>query len=541
MTLDWKRRACATALFGAAVFAVGVAAASDPAPPPAQPGASQPAQPADAATSGPQPSPAAAEMLKSMREKGMLTEDEYQELYRRQSKYEAEHDASNALPGWLKDWTFGGDMRLRFERRDFGNLGFNDTYRLGHQNIDVVSVPNTALGTQDRMRLRLRIGAEKRIVDGLTFGFRIATEAESGSSFGTFFSSFGTDYSTKLTSDPRSENVTFGDFFSQKAIGIDRAYLRWQPEFAPSFSAIVGKFGNPFISRNFAGDFVVWDPDIQLEGGALKYRFDFVPEQFWLEANGGVFTIQEQSTLTINYSPSTQTAVAALPNIDQQNPFLLAIQGGFNGRPLSWIQAGVRTSYYAAEHIGTRMAAAMEDLGNGGAAIDRNPLLLPFGGSNGKSAGRTQEIVVDTYATFTPFGERFGITPFAQFMTIPNAKSEDTGFTLGFDFGSVDLVKLTLMYAWIQRNATLSLFTDSDLFEGFTNAKGWYVSAERQLWRGVRVRGAYMLSQELNEECHDASKDIHLCDTASQINALGAYRHTTLDRNRWQLDVMVDF
>ncbi len=91
-------------------------------------------------TTGPEPSPAAAEMLKSMREKGLLTEDEYEELYRRQAKFEAQQAMKEGVPAWLRDWTFGGDVRFRYDRRDFGSLGFDQTYELGKQNIDVVSV-----------------------------------------------------------------------------------------------------------------------------------------------------------------------------------------------------------------------------------------------------------------------------------------------------------------------------------------------------------------------------------------------------------------
>ena len=101
---------------------------------------------------GPEPSPAAAEMLKSMREKGLLTEDEYEELYRRQAKFEAQQAMKEGVPAWLRDWTFGGDVRFRYDRRDFGALGFDQTYQLGEQNIDVVSTPNRGTGIVPQQR-----------------------------------------------------------------------------------------------------------------------------------------------------------------------------------------------------------------------------------------------------------------------------------------------------------------------------------------------------------------------------------------------------
>ena len=504
--------------------------------------AEAPATPA--ADTGPEPSPAAAEMLKSMREKGLLSEDEYEELYRRQAKFEAQQAMKEGVPAWLRDWTFGGDVRFRYDRRDFGSLGFDQTYELGEQNIDVVTTPNRGLGTENRGQLRLRLGAEKKVVTDLTFGFRIATNSET--SYGTYFNNPGTGYGTNLNSNPRSPNVTFGDFFSSKSIFLDRAYLTYQPGWAPALAVTVGKFGNPFVSKRVATDFMIWDNDIQPEGAAAKYRFDFSENRLWFEGVAAALTVQERSAVTISYNSTTRSAVAVLPDIDEQNPLLLGFQGGLHGRPDDWVQLGARVSYYDLSQIGTRLAAATEDLGNGGAAIDNNPLFRLLGPTNpyyqsGESTGRMRELVVDGYASFTPWGERYAITPYFQYMTLLNADSENSGWMAGFEFGSPELVRLTVMYASIGRNATMALFTDSDMFEGFTNAKGWYFSAERQLWRGVRVRGAYLLANQLEKECELASTSLALCDTASQIANLAPYRTTTLDRQRFQLDLTVDF
>jgi hypothetical protein len=536
-------RAMAAALLGLAWIAVpGAVRASDPVAEEVglaqKKGESEPP-----AASGPEPSPAAAEMLRSMREKGLLTEDEYEELYRRQARYETEHTQMNGLPGWLKDWTFGGDVRFRVEGREFGDLDFDSTYRLGKDNVDVVN--NRGLGDETRARLRLRLGAEKKVVESLTFGFRVATSSES--TFGNNFSNGTFNFSSTFNSDPRSPNVTFGDFFSSKSIFIDRAYVRWAPDFARTLSVTIGKFANPFVSDQFSADFLVFDNDIQPEGAAARYRFDFLPDKLWLDTRGGFFTIQERSSITLSgFDASTGEIDPSLPDIDEQNPFLLGIQTGIHTQPVSWVRAGARVSYYDIQGIGTRMAAAMEDLGNGGAAIDNNPLFRLLGPTNplfedGSSSGRTKELVIDANARFTPWGERWAIAPFFQWMSLINADSENQGWAVGADLGNPDLLKITVMYASIGRNATVSLFTDSDAYEGFTNAKGWYVAAERNLWRGVRLRGAFMRSKQLRANCDLEDQSLALCDTATQDARLSPFRETTLDRYRWQLDVMVDF
>lgn len=530
--LEPRRRATLWVALGLAWLSASAALAAESAPQTAvMPGSAEPA-----------PSPAAAEMLESMHDKGLLTDAEYEELYRRQARYEAEH-AADALPGWLRDWTFGGDLRFRFERSEYGALDFDQVYRVGSDNVDVIN--GTGRGNETRSRIRLRLGAEKKVVESLTFGFRIATGSDE--SYGEFFNTGGTSFQTSLAADPRSNNVTLGDFFSPKSIYLDRAYVRWQPTFARTLSVSIGKIANPFVSEDYAADFLVWDNDIQPEGAALRYRFDFVPEKLWLDTRGAFFTIQEQNTISLSgFDASTGEIDPVLPDIDDQNPFLLGFQGGIHGAPAEWVRTGARVSYYDVQHIGTRMAAALQDLGNGGDAIENNPLFRLLGPTNrlyedGSSQGRMRELVVDGYARFTPWGERWAITPFFQWMTLLDADSENTGWSAGVELGSIDLLKITAMYASIERNATVSLFTDSDVFEGFTNVKGWYVSAERRLWRGVRMRSAFIYSRQNQDDCDLAERSTALCDTASQISVLGPYRETTLDRTRWQVDLMVDF
>src|SRR5262245_3974232 len=117
------------------VGAAPVAHADEPAPPVS-----------DAA-----PSPAAAEMLKSMRQKGILSEAEYDDIYRRQAVYEYEQREREKTPPWFQDWVVGGDVRLRLERIDQGDLhlervippsqqGKEDTLVPGEDNVDVLNL-----------------------------------------------------------------------------------------------------------------------------------------------------------------------------------------------------------------------------------------------------------------------------------------------------------------------------------------------------------------------------------------------------------------
>lgn len=508
---------------------------------------------ADDASSAPTPSPAAAEMLKSMREKGILSEKEYEDLYRRQARYEAEQKAKAALPGWLQNWTFGGDFRLRWERQDYGHgsYGPDRTLVIGKDNVDAIN--GTATGVRDRYRIRLRLGAEKRLGEGLTFGFRIVTSSPTSYGGGVCAGlAYCGVFGTSLAADPRSSNATLGGFFDPKNIYLDRAYVKWQPDFAPTLELMAGKFENPFLSRDDPADMIVWDHDISPEGAALKYRFDFIPNAFWFDTTWAYFTLSEIPSVNIQ---STSTALAPgdtvttfQPSYDERNPYMYGFQGGLTAKPSEWWKLGVRASYYDLEHMNTGLVAALNGLGNTGDSVDHNPLLVITTPTsplfqNGSSKGQMEEVQASSFVTFSPFGPNYAITPFFQWTSITNASTQNVGWAAGFDFGTPDLLKLTVMYADVGRNGTVALFTDSDLFGGYTNAKGWYVKLQRQLTKSLRFEAAFSKSHIAQSKCVIGETNAVLCDTGFTANQplADAYNQTKLDRLLIQLDLVLQF
>ncbi len=499
-----------------------------------------------------EPSPATSEMLKSMREKGILSEEEYEDIYRRQAKYEENQRAKDALPGWLQDWTFGGDLRIRVDHETFHGqeVGPNVPLEPGKDNVDVVN--GTASSQRTRTQLRLRIGAEKRLGDDFTLGFRIATSQ--ATAFGTNSNqipgatAFPTMGQTTL-SNPRSANVDLGDYFSYKSIFLDRAYVRWSPAFAETLSVVLGKFGNPFVSKNFSGDFLVWDQDIQPEGIAFNWRFEAWPEKVWLDTVGGVFVISNVNGVTVDTTLSgTNTTTTTPPQMDDRTPYMYAVQEGLTVEPVEWLRAGIRGSYYDLQNLDQRFSAAVQEFGNGGGAISKNPIFFFLGPTStyfesGESQGRMQEAVGDVYMSFSPFGDMWRVTPYFQYMgTLSGIESQNHGYGIGVDLGSSEFLKLSFLYAMIQRNGTISIFTDSDMFDGFTNARGIYVAAERQLTRSLRMRVAYFKSKEAQPGCAAEDKYPTLfCETAALNPFLADFRKTSLDRWRLQVDMTVDF
>ncbi|HXK21507.1 MAG TPA: putative porin [Myxococcota bacterium] len=490
-----------------------------------------------------------------MREKGIISEDEYEDLYRRQARYEAEQESRSSLPGWLQNWTFGGSLRLRWERQDYGH-GFYDTgknLQIGQDNVDALN--GNATGVRDRYRLRFLIGAEKLVSEGLRVGFMIGTSM--GTSYGFDTCAGGVDcgvFGTALPGDPRSANSTLGGFFDPKNIYLDRAYVDWHPYFAPTFGLIAGKFQNPFQVPEVPSDLFIWDPDINPEGAAARYRFDLLPEALRFDGTAAFLVLNEIAS--VNVQPFAVTPVApgdqaliVQPHYDERDPYMYGLQGAIRYSPNDFWKIGAQGSYYDLENMDTTLVAALNGLGNGGDSVEHDPLLVVLTPSSplfqtGESKGRMEEVVTSVFATLAPFGPRYAVTPFFQWSSITNASSQNVGWSAGVDFGTPDLLKLTVMYADIERNGTVALFTDSDVFGGVTNAKGWYARIQRQITDAVRVDATFSKSTIAERNCayNGTTKEV-LCDTGLTENpALAdAFNETKLDRLLIQMDLVVVF
>ncbi len=142
------------------------------------------------------------------------------------------------LPAWISDWTFKGDLRLRYEGTD------NDVSK-----------------DRNRGRFRLRLAGEKAISDKLDFGFRLASGA----------------------GEPTSTNQSFDDGFSGKEIWIDRVFVEYKLN---NGVIAAGKIANPFETTN-----ILWDSDVNPEGLSQS----FGDKTF---VHLGQFMVEEQSSKT---------------------------------------------------------------------------------------------------------------------------------------------------------------------------------------------------------------------------------------------------
>jgi hypothetical protein len=128
---------------------------------------------------------------------------------------------AEALPSWIRNTSFKGDLRLRYQWSDRED------------------------GNQDRSRFRgrFRIGFVTKVNEKMAIGVGLAT---------------GDD-------NPRSTNQTFGDSFSTGDIRLDYGYASYKP--FDWLQLIGGKFKNTLW---LPGGSFLWDSDIRPEGLAVS-------------------------------------------------------------------------------------------------------------------------------------------------------------------------------------------------------------------------------------------------------------------------------
>ena len=125
-------------------------------------------------------------------------------------------------------FNFSGDLRLRDEPF-FGG-------------------PADESQVRNRFRFRLRFNANAKLNDDISGGFSLA----SGD-----------------INDPISTNQTANQFFTRKTVGIDKAFITYNPHYFKPLTLTGGKFAYPWYNTE-----LTWDKDLNPEGIAQTLAFD---------------------------------------------------------------------------------------------------------------------------------------------------------------------------------------------------------------------------------------------------------------------------
>jgi len=346
----------------------------------------------------------------------------------------------------------------------------------------------------------LRLGVKAKISNTLKAGVRLATG--------------------KLD-DPVSTNQTLGTYNNRYALTVDRAYLQYDgidTEGYPWLTLSGGRLPNPFLSTD-----LVWDPDISFEGFAATFRTS-------LRGSDNLWEQDEQTRglfLTLGGFPLQEEKLSSA------DKWLLAGQLGLDWRTEGQSRLRIGMAYYNYINIDGRQnpigstrydftAPAFVQGGNSMFAIgDSTDPLRRFGlASQYKLVNLTARW---DYAGFAPTHvildldvvknigwdrrdiiDRTGGAIFNA--TDPGADPFDartTGYQAKLTVGWPKLRKardwqVFTAYKYIERDAVLDAFTDSDFHLGGSNAKGWILGAGYGLTDNTWLRGRWLSTDEVD-------------------------------------------
>ena len=310
-------------------------------------------------------------------------------------------------------------------------------FRYRHETIKVEN-----RDTRNRHRIRARFGVEAKPIDNILVGLQLA----SGSA------------------DPVSTNESLDTGFSTKDIRLDLAYFDLSFKKAPGLNIVGGKIKNPYYKPG--GTELIWDGDLNPEGGALKYSGKSGNVKFF--TNLGGFWVEERGS-----------------DVDTG---LFGAQGGvefsFPDKKGSFT-AGV--TYY--------------DYTN----IQGQRPIFDTTKSFGNSVDGTGRYLYD-YNLLELFGEmkiNAGSFPIAVFVDyVKNVAGggvvDNQGWLLGAEAGKLKdpgSVEFRYNYRNIEKDAVLGIFTDSDFIGGGTNGKGSELGMDVQLAKNFSAGASYFFNK----------------------------------------------
>ena len=369
---------------------------------------------------------------------------------------------SGAMPEWVQRIRWGGDMRLRYQ---------GDIYDKNNADLLKPDEPTELMNTknnQNRFLVRARLKLEAQVSDEVRATVRVAGGKQT---------------------NPVSTNDLLGDYYDKKGLWLDQAYLRWQPVRELTFTG--GRVPNPWFYSN-----LVWDDDLNFDGVAANYTGK-VSETFSGFLTAAAFPLQNVE-------------------VSSKSKWLFAAQGGVEYKPVPEVRSKLGVAYYDYENtVGVAndpsypnqndwTAPLFQQKGNTLFDIDPSSDLklalasaykeLDVIGSLDIAIWRPIHVVLMAdYVRNLGFKRK----DVAQRTGLDESEIKDwvNGFQGGLLVGYPKPRKFaqwnaSLYYRYLEPDAVLDAFTDSDFHGGGTNCKGWILGVEfglaKNLWLGCR-------------------------------------------------------
>jgi len=434
-------------------------------------------------------------------------------------------------PAWAQRIRFYGDLRARYEGDFFpsgnGPLENFNAINTGspflEDNINAVNpyFPPTYNTSQNRnrFRFRARLGADVELFNGFSAGLRLASGENSS---------------------PVSTNQTFGaggGNFSKYALWLDRAFIKYQA-LQDDLVASIGRFDNPFWSPTD----LVWYKDIGFDGLALqaKYQVSEGLTPFAVVGASPVFN----TDLNAGLNTADLTGPIKSPSRDR---WLFGGQVGVAARPEAETDVRFAVAYYDFANIQGRLSSQCVVLT--ASDVCDTDLLRPSFAQKGNTYMRLRDIPAITtpnatlnyqyyglasgfrplvgsgqidLAHFNPVhvildGEFVWNTAFNKAavaaVAVNNFAPDQAGVAGPYNGGNKGyLGRLTVGnreikhlwdwnvhvgYKYLESDAMVDAFVDSDFGLGGTNLKGYFLGANLGLSENVWASARWMSANSI--------------------------------------------
>ena len=391
------------------------------------------------------------------------------------------------LPDWISGVRLTGDVRVRAQE-DLFPAGNQANTVPDYQAINTAgSITKPGLSAfldttenRTRLRIRARLGAEAQLASDFSAGIRLAT----GSSL-----------------DPSSESQTLGTNSARYGVGLDLAYLRWEPKAADGFrpiTASAGRIASPWYSPTE----LVFARDLTFEGIASTFRHSlkaFDQDGSNVYATLGAFPMQE---VALNHSG---------------NKWMLGAQMGARWDWKDGDKIRAAAAYYDFIHVtGIRNVAGSSVLNYTAPAFVRyGNTMFDIQNDPNQSAylfGLASKFrLVNVAASYEhPMGDKtLAVT--ADLVKNVGYNAADilarTGLSQGdrsrgyvgeIAYGDADATsragawRVAFGYRYVQGDAVLDAWTDADFHGGGTNARGYYLSGNVGVAKNIWAQLRYM-------------------------------------------------
>jgi hypothetical protein len=427
--------------------------------------------------------------------------------------------APGATPEWVSRFRLYGDLRLRAEAVRFpsGNaIGFFPDFRAinNSSGFDQNGTDNAPFLNVDqdrtRFRLRARAGFDAQVDDGVTAGFRIAT---------------GND------SSPVSTNQTLGQNgnFSRYELWLDRAFLRFDP--LDWLTVQVGRMHNPFFTTD-----LLFDEDLGFDGIAVQGRWR-PNDRFGIFGTAGAFPV---------FNTDFAFATTDVSKSSSRDKYLYGVQGGLDWRIRDGLDFRFGVGWYNFANIEGQLSSPCA-IPYAADACDTD-LSRPQFQQTGNTLFPIRNIVADPNNPDGPQPQFYGLASPFTILDL-NARLDVTGFrpyllrlegnylqNLDFDRGRIErrgpvnnlaantnvfqggsmgwLLRATfghrdpqeqrwnwnlfLGYRYLESDAVLDAFTDSDFRLGGSNSQGFTLGGSLGLARNVALTARWLSGNEVS-------------------------------------------